>query len=128
MENNVYNQVLSSIKMIRLKNLGLDISDASAYYFNGRLMWRTGIRKSGDILDFRYTTGDIIEKLPKIINVAGYEYQLVISPGSNVMVMYFDWSTGNYLITFCKLSWQSDIDVLFDCLKWCIINKYIEKE
>lgn len=126
MENNVYSQVLSSIKMIRLKNLGLDISDASAYYSNGRLMWRTGIRKSNDILDFRYTTGDIIKKLPKIINIDGYEYQLTISPGNNVT--YFDWITGNTLIAFFKLSWQSDIDVLFDCLKWCIICKYIEKE
>lgn len=126
MENNVYNQVLSSIKMRRLKDLGLDISDASAYYFKGRLMWRTGIRKSDDKLDFRYTTGDIIGKLPKIINLAGYEYQLVISLGSNVM--YFDWITGNTLMIFFKSSWQSDIDVLFDCLKWCIINKYIEKE
>lgn len=126
MENNVYNQVLSDIKMRRLKNLGLDISDASAYYSNGRLMWRTGIRKSDDKLDFRYTTGDIIKKLPKIINVDGHEYQLTISPGDDVT--YFDWITGNILIAFCKSSWQSDIDVLFDCLKWCIINKYIEKE
>ena len=126
MENNVYNQILSDIKMAKLRKLGINTSDASAYYSKGRLMWRTGIRKSDDKLDFRYTTGDIIKKLPKIINLAGYEYQLVISPGSNVM--YFDWITGNTLITFCKSSWQSDIDVLFDCLKWCIINKYIEKE
>lgn len=126
MENNVYNQVLSSIKMKRLKNLGLDISDASAYYSKCRLMWRTGIRKSDDKLDFRYTTGDIIEKLPKIINKNGYKFQLVINPGSDVM--YFDWINDSILITFLKSSWQSDIDVLFDCLKWCIINKYIEKE
>lgn len=126
MENNVYDQVLSDIKMSKLRKLGLDISDASAYYSKSRLMWRTGIRKSDDKLDFRYTTGDIIKKLPKIINVAGYEYQLTISPGSNVT--YFDWITGNILISFYKSSWQSDIDVLFDCLKWCIICKYIEKE
>lgn len=126
MENNVYDQVLSSTKMKKLRNLGLDISDASAYYSKGRLMWRTGIRKSDDKLDFRYTTGDIIKKLPKIINLAGYEYQLVISPGSNVT--YFDFITDNTLIIFCKSSWQSDIDVLFDCLEWCIISKYIKKE
>ena len=126
MENNVYSQILSDIKMAKLRELGLDISDASAYYFKGRLMWRTGIRKLNNKLDFRYTTVDIIKKLPKIINVAGYEYQLTISPGSNVT--YFDWITGNILITFCKSSWQSDIDILFDCLKWCIIYKYIEKE
>lgn len=121
-----YNQILSDIKMAELRKLGLDISDASVYYFKGRLMWRTGIRKSNDKLDFRYTLGDIIEKLPKVINKNGYEYQLVISPESSVT--YFDWINDNIIITFLKSSWQSDIDVLFDCLKWCIINGYIEKE
>ncbi len=116
-------QVLSDSQMRLLVNLGLDVSDASVYCKNNKLLWKSGNKKLYSGTWFIYTLGDIVKKLPKEIKLDGYEFQLVISPGKGVM--YFDWIEGRTLVEYRKLSWQSDIDTLFECLKWCLMNRHI---
>ena len=123
-------QVLSDLKMKELVDLGLNINDASAYYkgsyYCKKLLWKTGYGKLHPGSRLTYTTDDILRKLPKNISIEGYLFTLVYCPGSSIM--YFDWNNGVTLVEFKLQSWQVDIDLLFDCLKWCIINKHLEIE
>lgn len=112
--------------MSKLEKLGIDISDASAYLRGSsrkKLQWKTGYQKLEQGSSFIYTIWDIVEKLPKKISLEGHDFSLVIHPGENIM--YFDEVYGNTLVEFKKLSWQSDIDMFFDCFKWCILNKHV---
>lgn len=123
-------QVLSVLEMKKLVDLGLNINDASAYYSGGisinELQWKIGYSKLHPGSNLTYTTDDILSKLPKNISTEGYLFTLVYCPGSSIM--YFDWNNGITLVEFKLQSWQVDIDLLFDCLKWCIINKHLEIE
>ncbi len=123
-------QVLSDLKMKKLVDLGLNINDASAYYkgsyYCKKLLWKTGCGKLHPESRLTYTTDDILRKLPKNISIEGYLFTLVYCPGSSIM--YFDWNNGITLVEFKLQSWQVDIDLLFDCLEWCIINKHLEIE
>ena len=121
-------QVLSDLEMKSLIDLGIDISDASAYYSGGsssnkKLQWRTGQSKLHPGSKLTYTIDDILRKLPKSIELEGHEFTLVCCPGSSIM--YFDWVYGRTLVDFKLQSCQFDIEMLFDCLKWCIINKHL---
>lgn len=124
MGKNYFKQILTPLKMSKLEKLGIDISDASAYLSNRKkLQWKTGYQKLEPGSSFIYTIWDIVEKLPKKISLGGHDFSLVIHPGENIM--YFDEVYGSTLVEFNKLSWQSDIDMFFDCFKWCILNKHI---
>lgn len=120
-------QVLSVLEMKKLVDLGLNINDASAYYSGGisikELQWKTGYSKLHPGSNLTYTTDDILSKLPKNIKLDGFDFTLVYCPGSSIM--YFDWVYGRTLVDFKLQSCQFDIDLLFDCLKWCIINKHL---
>lgn len=61
-------QVLSVLEMKKLVDLGLNINDASAYYYGGisikELRWKTGYLKLHPRYILTYTTDDILSKLP----------------------------------------------------------------
>ena len=120
-------QVLSVLEMKKLVDLGLNINDASAYYSGGisikELQWKTGYSKLHPGSNLTYTTDDILSKMPKNIKLDGFDFTLVYCPGSSIM--YFDWVYGRTLVEFKLQSRQFDVDMLFDCLKWCIINKHL---
>lgn len=119
-------QVLSREQMKHLQELGVDTSDAS-------MCWVAGEDTSTDegewnlcipnhfLLPYNiptYTTGDLIEKLPKTIGI----YHLMID--WNLMkIEYTDWSFIETVFKeFFIINDKPLINTLYDCLCWVAEN------
>lgn len=125
---NIEDQVLSIEQIKELRELGFDVEKYSSMYFVPNWITKYGIDEIQDYLltigelgnDYEgdciptMTIGDIIEILPKEIE----EKEL------NIFAFGKTWSVGWEGMQY----WGSDtlIDALFEILKWCIKNKYIE--
>lgn len=84
--------------------------------------------KEGNVY-YTYTFQDIVEKLPIYIEYKHVRYYLDISRGAK-NVSYYAWVNDDsvdddYLEVF---NYDNLIDGVFELLKWCIENKYINKE
>ena len=124
-------QVLSIEQMKHLQELGVDTSDASLAWFMSpnTNQWKIKaknnfthellLRLSPERYIPTYTTGDLIEKLPKIIG----DYRLLIDWDSEI-VYYQDWSGEEVLDHIGEYSFTDRpiIDTLYDCLCWVAQN------
>ena len=125
-------QVLSRKQMAHLRELGIDTSDAS-------LCWRWSNEGGGWILGFMnpllqeisnpphregpfpaYTTGDLIEKLPKSINLGFGEYDLELSIKGEYVEVQYENDYDDYTLFFC--SNLSLIESLYRILCWLAEN------
>lgn len=120
-------QVLSIEQMKHLQELGVDTSDASLAWFMSPKtnQWKIKaknnfahellLRLSYERYIPTYTTGDLIEKLPKSIG----DYRLLIDWDSEI-VYYQDWSGGEVLDHIGEYSFTDRpiMDALYDCLCW----------
>ena len=124
-------QVLSREQMARLVELGVDTSDASmAWYMSPNTnQWKIKIkdkfahemlrRISPERYIPTYTTGDLIEKLPKSIDIGFGDYDLeILIKGEYVGVQYT--SGGDYTPFSCSPS--SLIEALYIILCWLAEN------
>lgn len=124
-------QVLSREQMKYLQELGVDTSDASMAWFMSpnTNQWKIKaknnfthellLRLSPERYIPTYTTGDLIEKLPKIIG----DYRLLIDWDSEI-VYYQDWSGEEVLDHIGEYGFTDRpiIDALCDCLCWVAEN------
>ena len=120
-------QVLSREQMARLVELGVETSDASmAWYMSPNTnQWKIKVkdkfahemlrRISPERYIPTYTTGDLIEKLPKSIS----DYRLLIDWDSEI-VYYQDWSGEEVLDHIGEYSFTDRpiMNALYDCLCW----------
>lgn len=124
-------QVLSIEQMKHLKELGLDISDASMVFQRGsatRHEWVLHVMGYADVSlrekEFAYTLQDILGKLPRHINDFGTKNKLHIEP-----TFAGPWCI-SYQIGICepfvfKLSGNL-LDAAYEMLCWCIENVYVK--
>ena len=120
-------QVLSREQMKHLQELGVDTSDASLAWFMSPKtnQWKIKaknnfahellLRLSYERYIPTYTTGDLIEKLPKSIG----DYRLLIDWDSEI-VYYQDWSGEEVLDHIGEYSFTDRpiMNALYDCLCW----------
>lgn len=126
-------QVLSIEQMKHLQELGVDTSDASMAYYNiprdnqpdnwilgmankeiGGIMISNGIKE----MKPTYTTGDLIEKLPKTIGI----YHLIID-WYVTQIEYMSWSFQEAVFRDCfNLKDKPLINTLYNCLCWVAKN------
>ena len=122
-------QVLSIEQMKHLQELCVDTSDASMAYYNISRdnqpdKWILGIANikvasvmlSNGITEMEpaYTTGDLIEKLPKTIGI----YHLMID-WNLMQIEYTNWSWQESVFRECfTLNDKPLINTLYDCLCW----------
>lgn len=135
-------QVLSVEQMKHLQKLRLDTSDASMYWARvshgiriddkSKGKWFLSLHKAFQTCGFMsyesiptYTFQDIIELLPKEINIVTDTYYLTISTyDCSVWSIYYSMSDEfDYYKEF-----KSDllIDAAYEMLCWCIENGYIK--
>ena len=113
-------QVLSIEQMKHLQELGIDTSDASMCWAGNDV-----VPNNGAAFDLgydgipTYTTGDLIEKLPKFIG----DYRLLIDWDSEI-VYYQDWSGEEVLDHIGEYSFTDRpiVNTLYDCLCWVAEN------
>ena len=113
-------QVLSIEQMKHLQELGVDTSDASMCWAGNDV-----VPNNGAAFDLgydgipTYTTGDLIEKLPKFIG----DYRLLIDWDSEI-VYYQDWSGEEVLDHIGEYSFTDRpiVYTLYDCLCWVAEN------
>ena len=124
-------QVLSIEQMKHLQELGVDTSDATLAWFMSpnTNQWKIKVKDNFAhelLLMFSperyiptYTTGDLIEKLPKIIG----DYRLLIDWDSEI-VYYQDWSGEEVLDHIGEYGFTDRpiIDALCDCMCWVAEN------
>ena len=124
-------QVLSREQMARLVELGVDTSDASMAWFMSPNInqWKIKVKDKFAhelLLMFSperyiptYTTGDLIEKLPKSIG----DYRLLIDWDSEI-VYYQDWSGEEVLDHIGEYGFMDRpiMNALYDCLCWVAEN------
>ena len=119
-------QVLNIEQMKHLQELGVDTSDASMCWvagedtFTDEEEWNLCI-PNHFLLPYNiptYTTGDLIEKLPKTIGI----YHLMID--WNLMrIEYTNWSWQESVFRECfTLNDKPLINTLYDCLCWVAEN------
>ena len=119
-------QVLNIEQMKHLQELGVDTSDASMCWVTGEDTftdeeeWNLCI-PNHFLLPYNiptYTTGDLIEKLPKTIGI----YHLMID--WNLMrIEYTNWSWQESVFRECfTLNDKPLINTLYDCLCWVAEN------
>ena len=119
-------QVLSIEQMKHLQELGVDTSDASMCWvagedtYTGEEEWNLCI-PNHFLLPYNiptYTTGDLIEKLPKTIGI----YHLMID--WNLMkIEYTNWSWQESVFReYFTLNDKPLINTLYDCLCWVVEN------
>ena len=122
----IENQVLSIEQMKHLQELGVDTSDASMCWvagedtYTGEEEWNLCI-PNHFLLPYNiptYTTGDLIEKLPKTIGI----YHLMID--WNLMkIEYTNWSWQESVFReYFTLNDKPLINTLYDCLCWVVEN------
>ena len=119
-------QVLSVEQMKRLQEFGVDTSDASMCWVAGEDTytdeeeWNLCI-PNHFLLPYNiptYTTGDLIEKLPKTIGI----YHLMID-WNLMQIEYTNWSWQESLFRECfTLNDKPLINTLYDCLCWITEN------
>lgn len=113
-------QVLSIEQMKHLQELRVDTSDASMCWAGNDV-----VPNNGAAYDLgydgipTYTTGDLIEKLPKFIG----DYRLLIDWDSEI-VYYQDWSGEEVLDHIGEYSFTDRpiVNTLYDCLCWVAEN------
>ena len=125
-------QVLSRKQMAHLRELGIDTSDAS-------LCWRWSNEGGGWVLGFMnpllqeisnpphregpfpaYTIGDLIEKLPKSIDLGFGEYDLELSIKGEYVEVQYESDYDDWTPFFC--SNLSLIESLYSILCWVAEN------
>ena len=125
-------QVLSRKQMAHLRELGIDTSDAS-------LCWRWSNEDGGWVLGFMnsllreisnpphregpfpaYTIGDLIEKLPKSIDLGFGEYDLELSIKGEYVEVQYENDYDDYTPFFCPN--LSLIESLYSTLCWLAEN------
>ena len=125
-------QVLSRKQMAHLRELGIDTSDAS-------LCWRWSNEGGGWVLGFMnpllqeisnpphregpfpaYTIGDLIEKLPKSIDLGFGEYDLELSIKGEYVEVQYESDYDDWTPFFC--SNLSLIESLYRILCWLAEN------
>ena len=120
-------QVLRREQMKHLQELGVDTSDASLVWFMSPKtnQWKIKaknnfthellLRLSPERYIPTYTTGDLIEKLPKSIG----DYRLLIDWDSEI-VYYQDWSGEEVLDHIGEYGFMDRpiMNALYDCLCW----------
>ena len=125
-------QVLSRKQMAHLRELGIDTSDAS-------LCWRWSNEGGGWVLGFMnpllqeisnpphregpfpaYTIGDLIEKLPKSIDLGFGEYDLELSIKGEYVEVQYESDYDDYTPFFCAN--LSLIESLYRILCWLAEN------
>ena len=125
-------QVLSRKQMAHLRELGIDTSDAS-------LCWRWSNEGGGWVLGFMnpllqeisnpphregpfpaYTIGDLIEKLPKSIDLGFGEYDLELSIKGEYVEVQYESDYDDYTPFFCAN--LSLIESLYSILCWLAEN------
>lgn len=125
-------QVLSRKQMAHLRELGIDTSDAS-------LCWRWSNEGGGWVLGFMnpllqeisnpphregpfpaYTIGDLIEKLPKSIDLGFGEYDLELSIKGEYVEVQYENDYDDYTPFFCAN--LSLIESLYSILCWLAEN------
>lgn len=119
-------QVLNIEQMKHLQELGVDTSDASMCWvtgedtFTGEEEWNLCI-PNHFLLPYNiptYTTGDLIEKLPKTIGI----YHLMID-WNLMQIEYTNWSWQESVFRECfTLNDKPLINTLYDCLCWVAEN------
>lgn len=120
-------QVLSIEQMKHLKELGLDISDASMVFQRGsatRHEWVLHVMGYADVSlrekEFAYTLQDILGKLPCFI---GKEVLTIQKLADSYTCLYIEPYTRSMInITESK----EPIDAAYDMLCWCIENGYVK--
>ena len=135
-------QVLNIEQMKHLQELGVDTSDASMYWVRAKRIigkqrnnvldnemgkWRLSLSKNiVHSVDWAaesvptYTIGDIIEKLPKSINLGFGEYDLEISIKGEYVEVQYENDYDDYTPFFC--SNLSLIESLYIILCWLVKN------
>lgn len=119
-------QVLNIEQMKHLQELDVDTSDASMCWvagedtFTGEEEWNLCI-PNHFLLPYNiptYTTGDLIEKLPKTIEI----YHLMID-WNLMQIEYTNWSWQESVFRECfTLNDKPLINTLYDCLCWVAEN------
>ena len=119
-------QVLSIEQMKHLQELGVDTADASMCWvagedtFTGEEEWNLCI-PNHFLLPYNiptYTTGNLIEKLPKTIGI----YHLMID-WNLMQIEYTNWSWQESVFRECfTLNDKPLINTLYDCLCWVAEN------
>ena len=119
-------QVLSIEQMKHLQELSVDTSDASMCWvagedtFTDEEEWNLCI-PNHFLLPYNiptYTTGDLIEKLPKTIGI----YHLMID-WNLMQIEYTNWSWQESVFRECfTLNDKPLINTLYDCLCWVAEN------
>lgn len=120
-------QVLSIEQMKHLKELGLDISDASMVFQRGsatRHEWVLHVMGYADVSlrekEFAYTLQDILGKLPCFI---GKEVLTIQKLADSYTCLYMEPYTRSMInITESK----EPIDAAYEMLCWCIENGYVK--
>lgn len=120
-------QALSIEQMKHLKELGLDISDASMVFQRGsatRHEWVLHVMGYADVSlrekEFAYTLQDILGKLPCFI---GKEVLTIQKLADSYTCLYIEPYTRSMInITESK----EPIDAAYDMLCWCIENGYVK--
>ena len=120
-------QVLSIEQMKHLKELGLDISDASMVFQRGsatRHEWVLHVMGYADVSlrekEFAYTLQDILGKLPCFI---GNQVLTIQKLADSYTCLYIEPYTRSMInITESK----EPIDAAYDMLCWCIENGYVK--
>lgn len=120
-------QVLSIEQMKHLKELGLDISDASMVFQRGsatRHEWVLHVMGYADVSlrekEFAYTLQDILGKLPCFI---GNEVLTIQKLADSYTCLYIELYTRSFInIT----EGEELIDAAYDMLCWCIENGYVK--
>ena len=120
-------QVLSIEQMKHLKELGLDISDASMVFQRGsatRHEWVLHVMGYADVSlrekEFAYTLQDILGKLPCFI---GNEVLTIQKLVDSYTCLYIELYTRSFInIT----EGEELIDAAYDMLCWCIENGYVK--
>ena len=119
-------QVLNIEQMKHLQEVGVDTSDASMCWvagedtFTDEEEWNLCI-PNHFLLPYNiptYTTGDLIEKLPKTIGI----YHLMID-WNLMQIEYTNWSWQESVFRECfTLNDKPLINTLYDCLCWVAEN------
>ena len=135
-------QVLSREQMKHLQELGVDTSDASMYWVRAKRItgkqrnnvldnemgkWRLSLSKS-IVLPAAwavesvptYTIGDLIEKLPKSIDIGYGEYDLELSIKGEYVEVQYENDYDDYTPFFCPN--LSLIESLYSTLCWLAEN------
>ena len=119
-------QVLSIEQMKHLQELGVDTSDASMCWVAGEDAdegeWNL-IIPNNFLLPYNiptYTIGDLIEKLPKSIDLGFGEYDLELSIKGEYVEVQYENDYDDYTPFFC--SNLSLIESLYSILCWLAVN------